>query len=122
MVGSAHAGEKVQEGALVLFHQAPECVLAPQADKRHESEIIGFGLDGIRHEEAFLNQFREKEKSFGSAPRQRDSDSENIPNRRRVSGAYTKTGRFSERKNRMKKWIIGCGAIALAARAALGAG
>lgn len=72
----------------MFIHQAPECVLAPLADKRHESEIIGFGLDGIRHEEAFLNQFREKEKSFGGASRQRDSNSEILPNLRRVSGAY----------------------------------
>ena len=68
----------------MFIHQAPECVLAPLADKRHESEIIGFGLDGIGHEQAFLDQLREKEKPFGK----RFPTRENGVNRRRRSGVY----------------------------------
>jgi hypothetical protein len=47
MGGSAHAGEKVQEGALVAFDQPPEGVFGPVAHPRHEGEVVGFGLDGL---------------------------------------------------------------------------
>ena len=85
MVGSAHAGEKVQERPPVALDQDPERVFAAGAHLRHEGEVVGFGLDGIGHEQAFLDQFREKEKPFGERLRTSDKGL----NRRRRSGVYT---------------------------------
>ena len=64
MGGSAHAGEKVQERASVAFDQRPESVFVAVAHPRHQGEVVGFGLDGFAHGEAFLDQLPEKEKSF----------------------------------------------------------
>ena len=85
MVGSAHAGEIVQYGAPVPLQQEPERVFAVLAHLRHEGEVVGFGLDGIGHEEAFLDQFRIKEKPFGERLSRRKIG----VNRQRRSGAYT---------------------------------
>ena len=82
---SAHAREKVQQRPLMPLHQRPERVLAPRAHLRHQGEVVGFGLDGIGHEQAFLDQLRGKEKPFGK----RFPTRENGVNRRRRSGVYT---------------------------------
>ena len=87
MVGSAHAGEKVQQRPAVAVDQLPERVLAAGAHLRHEGEVVGFGLDGIRHETALLNQLRGKGKPFWNRPAGRNLDADILPNLRRTSGA-----------------------------------
>ena len=89
------------------FHELPERILAPLADERHEDKIIGFGLDGIRHEKAFLNQLRPKEKPFGAGR----PAGEKPPNRTGPGGVYSKFGKEAF----MKKWLIGCMAAGLVA-------
>ena len=51
-------------------HQDGKGVFAAVAHLRHESEVVGFWLDGIGHEKAFLDPTRKKGKSFatGDAP------------------------------------------------------
>ena len=84
MMGSAQAGEKVQEGPLMPLHQEPEGVLPAFAHPRHQGEIVGFRLDVWGHETAFLAQSRPKEKPFGG----RVSGAKNPPNPARVRGVY----------------------------------
>ena len=64
MGGSAHAGEKVQQGALMALHQLPKGGFAACAHPRHQGEVVGFRLDGIGHEQAFLASLPKKEKPF----------------------------------------------------------
>jgi hypothetical protein len=85
MMGSAQAREKVQQRPTMPLHQRPERIRAPRAHLRHQGEVVGFGLDGIGHEQAFLDQLRAKEKPFGK----RRLCRKNGLNRRRRNGVYT---------------------------------
>jgi hypothetical protein len=84
MGGSAHAREKVQEGPLVTLDQVPESAFVPVPNPLHQGNVIGFGLDGIGHETALLNEFPPKEKEFPPARRRRGIAVNPAP----VCGAY----------------------------------
>ena len=65
MIGSAQAGKKVQQGALVAFDQDAEGLFLAFTHQDHEGEIIGFWLDGSGHEKAFWAQYKARQRWNG---------------------------------------------------------